>query len=378
MTGCHEAAAWNLRMQPGAAANRRSSRFRIVLATVSLLLCLFAFLSRGPARITAAEPSRTARATPWVLVVAGLPGDEERAAAQRQTLTVWRRWFVDRLRIPPEQIVFLPNVVQADVKSPTAAQIRDAMTAIAGKSHPDDQFWLFTLGHGNYDGKTAFFHVAEKDPASQDFARWLDEIPCRTQFACLTHSSSGWMLKPLARPGRIVVTGSAADDEYNETEFPAAFAAVIAKPQTEIDLDQDGRASIAELFAAVGREVERRFKAEQLVATEHGQLDDTGDGRGVEAEELAKRLETAGEVRQTKAVAPAESPLSVVSKLLTPLTGSTTPALAPETSGSTGSAAPPARDGDFASAVLLPVAVKVEKAAGEAVEKSPPSQSSSR
>ncbi|HND54008.1 MAG TPA: hypothetical protein PLV92_16470 [Pirellulaceae bacterium] len=248
------------------------------------------------------------------------------------------------------------------------------MTSIAGKSHPDEQFWLFTLGHGNYDGKTAFFHVAEKDPASQDFARWLDEIPCRLQFACLTHSSSGWMVKPLARPGRIVVSASAADDEYNETEFPAALTSVIAMPQKQLDLDQDGRASIAELFVAVGREVERRFKDEQFVATEHGQLDDTGDGRGVEVDELATRLEAIGAARKqaradkeaaSKAANPdnpnkadnaVESPLSVFRKLLTPQAGASPPSPAPGGTPSSGAASPPRRDGDLAATIFLPLA----------------------
>ena len=349
----------------------------MVFISAAILALSFTLTSHSTSKTRAAEPPRTARSTPWVLVIAGLPGDQERAAVQSQTLAAWRRWLVEDLRIPPEQVVLLPNIVEPDAKPPTAAHIREAVGAIAGKSHPDEQFWLFTLGHGNYDGKTAFFHVAEKDPASQDFARWLDEIPCRVQFACFTHSSSGWMVKPLARPGRIVVSASAADDEYNETEFPAALTDVIAKPQKQLDLDQDGRASIAELFVAVGREVERRFKDEQLVATEHGQLDDTGDGRGVEVDELAKRLEEAGAARKqargegdaasrtAKASNPdnpnnpdkaVESPLSVFRKLLTPQAGASPPSPAPGGTPSSGAASPPRQDGDLAATIFLPLA----------------------
>ena len=39
---------------------------------------------------------------------------------------------------------------------------------------------------------------------------------------------------------------------------------------------------VAELFAAVTREVESRFKSDKRIPTEHAQLDDNGDGKGTE------------------------------------------------------------------------------------------------
>jgi hypothetical protein len=41
------------------------------------------------------------------------------------------------------------------------------------------------------------------------------------------------------------------------------------------------------LFVAVAAEVTSRYAADKRVPTEHAQLDDNGDGRGTEAEELS-------------------------------------------------------------------------------------------
>src|SRR5262249_20518921 len=142
--------------------------------------------------------------------------------------------------------------------------------------------WIFTLGHGNYDGREAFFHVAGRDPAGSDFGRWLGEIRCRQQVIWLTHSCSGHFVKPLSQPGRIVIAATAADDESNETEFPHALASAAAQPLEKLDADGDKQVSLAEFFAAINRAVAKRFQGDKRIPTEHAQLDDNGDGRGTE------------------------------------------------------------------------------------------------
>jgi hypothetical protein len=87
----------------------------------------------------------------------------------------------------------------------------------------------------------------------------------------------------LSQPGRIVIAATEAADESNETEFPHGLATTTALPFARLDADKDQRVSVGELFSAVVAEVERRFKSDNRIATEHAQLDDNGDGRGSEA-----------------------------------------------------------------------------------------------
>jgi hypothetical protein len=153
---------------------------------------------------------------------------------------------------------------------------------LGSKLRPEDSLWIITLGHGNYDGRQAWFHLAGKDPSPADLGKWLSDMRCRQQVVWLTHSSSGWFIKPLSRPGRIVISATAADDESNETEFPHAWSAVVQRPWQTLDTNQDGAVSVAELLNAVAVEVDQRFKSDNRLPTEHSQLDDNGDGIGTE------------------------------------------------------------------------------------------------
>lgn len=131
--------------------------------------------------------------------------------------------------------------------------------------------------------------MAKRDPSNEDFDRWLGEVRCREQVFWLTHASSGWFVKPLSQPGRIVIAATAADDESNETEFPEALATIAAEPAEGLDENQDGKVSVAELFTAIVREVLNRFSSDKRLPTEHAQIDDNGDGK--ETEEFAGKKE---------------------------------------------------------------------------------------
>jgi hypothetical protein len=225
----------------------------------------------------------------WAIILVGIPGDEAHAVLFGKTADAWQKWLTDSLQFPAAQVLLIPAApleVSAEKIPPaaplTAESIRATFADLSKKLGPDDTLWVFTLGHGNYDGKHAWFHVAGRDPSNADFGRWLDDVHCREQVIWLTHANSGWFVKPLSKPGRIVIAATAADDESNETEFPQALAAVISKPQKGLDIDQDGRLSVAELFTAVVQEVANRFKGDKRLPTEHAQLDDDGDGKGSE------------------------------------------------------------------------------------------------
>lgn len=243
-----------------------------------------------------AGPDSPAAGQRWAVIVVGLPGDEEHAALFQQTADAWTAWLSTELQFPADHIVWLPpRLAEHDQDAPaaTAEGIGWALSELSGKLGADDTLWFFTLGHGNYDGKQTWFHVPGRDPSADDFARWLRPFRCREQVLWLTHSSSGWLVKALSRPGRIVIAATAADDEENETEFPHALTAVASGPAAALDADGDKSVTVGELFQAVSREVDRRFKSDNRLPTEHAQLDDNGDGKGSEDIAPAEQAEPA-------------------------------------------------------------------------------------
>jgi hypothetical protein len=120
--------------------------------------------------------------------------------------------------------------------------------------------------------------------------QWADlfaQMECREQVFWMTHTCSGWFLRPLSRKGRIVITATEADNEFNETEFPDSLADICQRGAEAVDQDGDGQVSLAELFVMVAGDVDARYAADDRAPTEHAQLDDDGDGRGTEADKLA-------------------------------------------------------------------------------------------
>lgn len=295
-----------------------TDRLLRIVSGCLVLLSFSAFSSAQELSEPVPQPRR------WAVILVGLPGDEEHRMIFRETAGRIRNWLITVQQIPASQVVMLPATgfgvsapsaeapnqrapgvveLQAEASetqesaavaafgtgsyeevlpgtgsdgSLTAESIRSLFVNLRSKLRDDDALWFFTLGHGNYDGRRAWFHVAGRDPSDLEFAEWLAELRCQEQVIWLTHSCSGWFVRSVARPGRIVIAATEADDEVNETEFPHAFATVADWSVSELDSNQDNAVSVAEFHAAVVKEVERRFQVDQRLPTEHAQLNDSG------------------------------------------------------------------------------------------------------
>jgi hypothetical protein len=120
----------------------------------------------------------------------------------------------------------------------------------------------------------------------------------RSRTTLSSGDQSGLFLKPLASPGRVVITATEPDLEVNEPIFPHKLAKGLDDPPpfVELDRDTDGRLSLLDLYLWTAREVAQEYAMGELLATEHALLDDTADGRGTEIqidylpEELGGRL----------------------------------------------------------------------------------------
>jgi hypothetical protein len=138
------------------------------------------------------------------------------------------------------------------------------------------------VGHGHYDGRHSHLNIPGPDLDEREFAKVFEGIKAREQVFFLTTSASGFFLKPLAAPGRIVVTATEPDLEVNETLFPLALADTLTVPPDDADRDKDGTLSLLELYLAVVTDVMKRYAADENLPTEHARIDDNGDGRGSE------------------------------------------------------------------------------------------------
>jgi hypothetical protein len=241
----------------------------------------FGILTLYERDVAAADPPPGERA----LIVVGLPGDAEHEASFKDTALAWQKWLTGPLQFRPEdvKVLFGEQGEPSLAASPASRQaITDEVAKIERSLTADGRLWVFVLGHANVSGQHAFLHLPGPDLRDQELGSLFKGITCREQVFWLTTAASGWFLPGLSRPGRIVVTATTSDLEFNETEFPQALAKVLARTLSELDQDGDGKVSIWEVFGLTSANVAERFKADHRAPTEHALLDDNGDKVGTE------------------------------------------------------------------------------------------------
>jgi hypothetical protein len=217
--------------------------------------------------------------------VAGIPGDTEHEALFAAVVKDWKDWLTNSLGFARSEvrILFGKDGRPGLAKGPaTRETIEREVASLQKVLKPEDRLWVFFLGHGNYDGEHAYFHLAGRDLPAEEMGKRFAKLQCKEQAFWLTMSASGWMLRSLSAKGRIVISATLADEEYNEAEFPYALATVAKRPAAELDTNKDGKVSLLELYRHTVTEVNARFARDKRAPTAHAQLDDNGDGVGTE------------------------------------------------------------------------------------------------
>ncbi|MGW8264989.1 MAG: hypothetical protein ACWGSQ_01405 [Longimicrobiales bacterium] len=243
---------------------RRTSRLLLVSGVLALI-----------------APSAWAQET-RVLIVVGLGGDPE----YRETFHGWasalRSVAVERFGVGEEGIVYLgerpeeaPELIQ---DRSTRENIASALAAMAEESGAQDRVLVVLIGHGSGQGESARFNLPGPDLSPGDLDVMLNDFPTQVVAVVNTSPSSGPFVGGLAGENRIVVTATKTIQERNETQFGGFFVEALESEGS--DLDKDGRVSLLEAFQYASREVDRYYQERNLLATEHAQLEDDGDGIG--------------------------------------------------------------------------------------------------
>jgi hypothetical protein len=218
--------------------------------------------------------------------VIGLPGDEEHHHRFQQTADIWRQWLVQVAGVESKNLTLLRSDDESDDGSKaTSENIAKAVKQLETELTSDDSLWVFLLGHGSQDKRHGWFHLPGADLNSAQWAGLFAPLQAGEQVFWLTQAGSGSFLKPMSLPDRIVIAATDADGEVNETRFPHLLAEVMQRQLDEKDSEtapDPTPTSVMDLFRAATEQVNQAFDLEQLVPTEHAQLDDNGDGMGTE------------------------------------------------------------------------------------------------
>lgn len=219
-----------------------------------------------------------------VWIFTGLPGDEEHHADFEKTLGSLKAAFTTRLGITPEELAIYYGPKTAGYAGETTREnVMAAIQKIATSSResPQTAHWIFFIGHANAIRGGAQLNLPGPDLNSIDLAAALEACnPATSLTLVFTHTASAPFLRPLAAPGRVIITATAPPDIENETEFPAALAETLNSQSS--DANKDGKLDATEIFMATRERVLGRYQKEKLIVREAALLDGDGDGRGTQ------------------------------------------------------------------------------------------------
>lgn len=205
-------------------------------------------------------------ATNYYITVAGLGGSPE----YETQFVKWAGELQKELQKngPDVQVTTLAGSVA------TRDALKQTLVKLAGEMKPEDQFALFLIGHGTFDGADYKFNLPGPDVSAGELAAMLDRLPSTHQLVVNMTSCSGASSAPLTRKDRIVITATKSGTEKNATVFPRFWIDALRDPAA--DTDKDGALSTLELYRYTAQKTAAYFETQKLLATEHPTLTDTG------------------------------------------------------------------------------------------------------
>ena len=286
-------------------SNNRAFRSQRPFAYAALFFLIHSLIW-SPTKPCSAQESvliETIATDRWLLVLSGLPGDEEHEALLTTAASQLVKFAPEVLRVPSRNVrVLLGDVsmqnkwpkemVETTLNNPpevcTGENLASLIKQLAPMIREESEVFVFVLGHGHLQGRLAQWNISGPDIDQNQFAGILKGLPTKHKYLWLTQGCSGYWVKSLSAPGHVVMAATEASEELTGTEMAFALGAVLegnAEHSSLKDIDEDGQLSLLDLYLATCVEVHQRFVTGDWLATEHGQLDDNGDGRGSEIQE---------------------------------------------------------------------------------------------
>jgi hypothetical protein len=219
------------------------------------------------------------------LIINGASGEEEYAKQFNQWTNDLQQALNKHYGFDSAKIKVL-----SETKEPkaTAEEVKKIFTTLKSELQPDNVLFVFFIGHGSFDGKESKFNLVGPDIPASEYNSLLSALPTKRVVVINMSSASGEFAKALSAKGRVVITATRTGQETNATHFPGFF--IDALNATDADTDQDGHISVLEAFVYANRLTAEFYTRSGRLATEHGLLEDNGDGVGHERVEAGDGL----------------------------------------------------------------------------------------
>ena len=216
----------------------------------------------------------------YAVIVQGASGDPQYATLHRGWVDSLATLLRSEFKIDGPALSILVETPKDGELRSTAESVRTVFGRLAKETKADDLVFVMLIGHGSGDAAAAKFNLIGPDLTAEEWGALLKPVPARIAFVDST-SSSFPFLAGLAGPNRIVITATSTYAQKYHTVFPDAF--IRAMTASEADADKNGRISVMEAFTYASRLVAQHYEQAGTMSTERASIDDTGDGKGRDA-----------------------------------------------------------------------------------------------
>ena len=201
------------------------------------------------------------------LILSSVPGDEEHAEKFTKWTEATRKVLVDKFGFAADRVIVLAD------KKTAKAEIQKAFAQFKTQLKPTDTFFLFFIGHGSYDTDYKF-NILGPDFTGAEYGQLISTLPAGRTVIVNGTSASGGSVETLAGKNRVIITATKSGREANDTVFYEYFLKGLE--EASADEDKDKKVSVWEAFKYATEAVERFYKEQGRMATEHPQLSSNG------------------------------------------------------------------------------------------------------
>ncbi len=215
------------------------------------------------------------------LVLIGSPGETEFVDSFRDWGERLQTTLTKSMAIPSDRITWLvdPGVMANDLIHPIT---RDTLTTsfekLAKTLSPEDDLYIYMIGHGSYFGQSAKFHVPGPDLTAPQLGEHLATLPTRRTILLSAFPGSAAFINQLSAPERVICAATKNVSEINAPQFMEFFLQGLEDGSA--DQNHDERISFFEACRQASQLTASWYIGSNLLATEHAILDDNADGMG--------------------------------------------------------------------------------------------------
>jgi hypothetical protein len=203
------------------------------------------------------------------LIIQGVAGSEEHEKKFTTWATGTRDVLVQDLGFSKDRVILLSG--DAGRKE----SVQKAFEQLKQQVRAQDTFLLVLIGHGSYDTDYKL-NLLGADLTGAEYSKLIDSLNASRAIIVSSTASSGGMFETMKAKNRIVVAASRSG-EKEDTVFYEHFLAGLKGASA--DEDKDRKVSVWEAFKFATAAVDRFYKEQTRIMTEHAGLAAAGSAQ---------------------------------------------------------------------------------------------------